>query len=198
MLQILLHNLPHWFFTSNNTIPQPKERCCSHLVESFTTVFLLFAILGIHFPISNSQAAIFPRSTPASCLLNFALTTSTGNTGNIMNEGVASKLTSEENLVVGDRKYWAWESEVWSHRKKVYVWMQGPVSADLTETHTPLMLDWSMAALQSKDAKEWPPAEALLSDLLIYKPTMLDERSFRTSKPKPSPRLLALGYSLLH
>ena len=50
LLQILLHNLSHWFFTSKNTTSQPKERCCHHLVESFTTVFLLFAILRNSFP----------------------------------------------------------------------------------------------------------------------------------------------------
>ena len=40
------------------------------------------------------------------------VTTLIRNTRNVTNEGLASKLTTDEHLIIGDRKYWAWETEV--------------------------------------------------------------------------------------
>ena len=118
--------------------------------------------------LSKQQGVSSRAVLPTNETVDF-VTTLIRNTRNVTNEGLASKLTIDEHLIIGDRKYWAWETEVWSHRKKVYIWMQGPIPAELKETHTPLILDWSMSALESKDAKAWPPAEALLSELLMYK-----------------------------
>ncbi|CAD6571115.1 MAG: hypothetical protein ASARMPRED_004205 [Alectoria sarmentosa] len=39
------------------------------------------------------------------------VTTLIRNTRNVTNEGLASKLTTDEHLIIGDRKYWAWETE---------------------------------------------------------------------------------------
>ena len=48
--------------------------------------------------------------------------------------------------------------------------MSGTVPEDLNESR-PLVLDWSMADLKSKDQAKWPPSNTALSDLVVYKIT---------------------------
>ena len=40
---------------------------------------------------------------------------------------------------------------------------------NLDASDTLVLLDWDMDKPESKDQTQWPPSNALLSDLLIYK-----------------------------
>ena len=50
----------------------------------------------------------------------------------------------------------------------MWIWVSGTVPEDLNES-CPLVLDWSMADLKSKDQAKWPPSNTALSDLVVYK-----------------------------
>ena len=46
---------------------------------------------------------------------------------------------------------------------------QRRVPEGLRVDESPMILDWSADDLRSKNYAKWPPANALLSDLLVYK-----------------------------
>ena len=47
--------------------------------------------------------------------------------------------------------------------------MQGSIPPSLTVEYSPMVLDWNAAAINVDDTATWPPMNALLSDLTIYK-----------------------------
>ena len=63
--------------------------------------------------------------------------------------------------------YWARETADWPHRQSVWIWMAGTVAGRLATR--PLVVDWSANDLTSRDEAKWPPENAALSDLVIYK-----------------------------
>lgn len=64
--------------------------------------------------------------------------------------------------------YWAVEKRQWTHRIIVFIWLQGDIRKELSMAYPPMLVDWP-TKIDKDDAETWPPANVLLSDLVVWK-----------------------------
>ncbi len=68
-----------------------------------------------------------------------------------------------------DGVYWSEEIEELSHRRRVHLWVQGPVPNRLDLKCIPMIVDWDATKIDLADERVWPLMNSQLSDLVVFK-----------------------------